>query len=264
MAEDAAMIRRKLGQTGLEIGVLGLGTTKFGRRDQVRYPADFELPGDRDIEELLDIARAAGVNFIDTAPAYGEAEERLGKLLRGSDDWVVATKAGEEFENGQSRFDFSPAAIRASVERSRRRLRRDRIDLVLLHSDGNDVDIILRSGALNALYELKHEGLIAAVGVSTKTVSGGLLAVAVCDVVMVTVNDGYRNEVPVVRAANRSGKGVLVKKPLDSGHRSDPSASLAAVLAEPGVTCAVTGTIDPDHLRQNCTVAEQVILPADP
>ncbi len=250
------MKRRTLGGTGLEVSPLGLGTTKFGRRDQVKYPKDFELPSDRDIEELLEIAGAAGINLIDTAPAYGLAEERLGKLIKAPEDWIIATKAGEEFEDGQSSFDFSRQAVRASVERSRQRLNRDRLDIVLLHSDGNDIDVIQRSGALNALYELKHEGVIGAAGVSTKTVSGGLLAVAVSDVVMVTLNDGYRNEVPVVRAAERSGKGVLVKKPLDSGHRGDPAASLAAVLAEPGVTCAVTGTVDPDHLRQNCQVAK--------
>jgi aryl-alcohol dehydrogenase-like predicted oxidoreductase len=249
------MKRRQLGQTGLEVSPLGLGTTKFGRREQVKYAADFELPRDSEIEELLEIAQAAGVNLIDTAPAYGTAEERLGRLIKSPDDWIFVTKAGEEFENGQSSFDFSPAAIRDSIERSRQRLRRDRIDVVLLHSDGNDVDILQRSGALNALYELKHQGRIGAVGVSTKTVSGGLLAVAVSDVVMVTMNDAYRNEVPVVRAAQRAGKGILVKKPMDSGHRSVPSESLTAVLSEPGVTCAITGTINPDHLRQNCAVA---------
>jgi aryl-alcohol dehydrogenase-like predicted oxidoreductase len=257
------MKRRRLGGSGLDVSPLGLGTTKFGRRDQVKYPKAFELPSDRDIEELLDIAAAAGVNLIDTAPAYGLAEERLGKLIKSPEDWIIASKAGEEFEDGQSRFDFSPAAIRASVERSRQRLRRDRIDILLLHSNGDDIDIIQRSGALNTLYELKHEGVIGAVGISTKTISGGLFAVAVCDVVMVTLNGGYRNEVPVVRAAERSGKGVMVKKPLDSGHHGDPAASLAAVLAEPGVACAVTGTINPDHLAQNCEVASRISPAAD-
>ncbi len=257
------MKKRPLGATGMEVSPLGLGTTKFGRNQQLKYASDFELPSDREIEELLDIAGSAGVNLIDTAPAYGLAEERLGKLIKAPEDWLIVTKAGEEFEAGRSRFDFTPAAIRASVERSRRRLRRDRLDIVLLHSDGNDVDIIQNSAALNALYELKHQGLIGAVGVSTKTVAGGLLAVAVCDVVMVTMNQGYRNEVPVIRAAERSNKGILVNKPLDSGRHGDPAASLAAVLAEPGVACAVTGTIDRDHLRQNCDSASRVNQGAD-
>ena len=67
-------------------------------------------------------------------------------------------------------FDFSPAAIRASVEKSLRRLRSDYLDVLLLHSDGNDLDILDHSGAVDCLAALKEEGKIRAHGISTKTV----------------------------------------------------------------------------------------------
>ena len=88
-------------------------------------------------------ARDLGINLIDTAPAYGRSEERLGPLLRGQrQDWVIVSKVGEEFADGLSRHDFSAAHTRMSVERSLQRLETDFIDLVLVHSDGNDMAIL--------------------------------------------------------------------------------------------------------------------------
>ena len=114
---------RPLGDTGLVVSPLGLGTVKLGRDQGVKYPSGFTIPDDREARQLLDLARELGINLIDTAPAYGRSEERLGPLLRGQRDaWVIVSKVGEEFEGGQSRFDFSPAHTRLSLERSLKRL----------------------------------------------------------------------------------------------------------------------------------------------
>ena len=151
-------LHRPLGNTGLIVSPLGLGTVKLGRDQGVKYPNGFTIPDDAAARALLDQARALGINLIDTAPAYGVSEQRLGPLLRGQrEDWVIVSKVGEEFENGQSRFDFSPAHTRLSVERSLQRLETDRIDLVLVHSDGNDVAILRDSGVYETLAELKRE-----------------------------------------------------------------------------------------------------------
>ncbi len=150
---------RDLGDTGLTVSALGLGTVKIGRDQGVKYPTAFSIPDDDAVRNLLARARDLGINLIDTAPAYGRSEERLGELLRDRHDWVIVSKVGEEFDNGDSHFDFSPAHTRASVERSLRRLNTDHLDCVLVHSDGNDKDI-LRSGTLEVLEALKREGLI--------------------------------------------------------------------------------------------------------
>jgi aryl-alcohol dehydrogenase-like predicted oxidoreductase len=100
-------LHRPLGNTGLIVSPLGLGTVKLGRDQGVKYPNGFTIPDDAAARALLDQARALGINLIDTAPAYGVSEQRLGPLLRGQrEDWVIVSKVGEEFENGQSRFDF--------------------------------------------------------------------------------------------------------------------------------------------------------------
>lgn len=255
---------RPLGRSGLRVSPIGLGTTKLGRNQQVKYPEAFELPADRQVEELLETARRFGVNLIDTAPAYGTSEERLGTLLEDREAWVIVTKAGEDFEGGESHFDFSSAAVTASVERSLRRLRTDWLDVVLLHSDGDDLEILRNSGALETLGELKAAGLIRACGASTKTVEGGLLAVQLCDVVMVAANRDDRSQLPVVEAARRAGVGVLVKKPLASGHDADPGRALADLVRIPGVTSAVVGTVDVGHWEENCRAVDGALAELRP
>src|SRR5690606_11080396 len=129
---------RPLGRSGMQISPLGLGTVKLGRNQGVKYPQGFALPDDAAAARLLDTARELGVILIDTAPAYGSSEERLGALLAGERrHWLRCTKVGEEFENGESRFDFSPAHTRFNIERSLQRLRTEVLEIVLVHSSGD-------------------------------------------------------------------------------------------------------------------------------
>jgi aryl-alcohol dehydrogenase-like predicted oxidoreductase len=247
---------RPLGSTGLRVSPIGLGTTKFGRTEQLKYPEPFELPSDDQIERLLEVAGGFGVNVIDTAPAYGTSERRIGKLLPNRENWVIVTKVGEELVAGRSRFDFTPATVRTSVERSLVRLRRDRLDVVLLHSSGDDLTILRESGAVDALRELREAGVILAIGASTKTVEGGLLAVDLCDVVMVTLNRRDRSQIPVIEAADRADVGVLIKKALASGHDRDPNQALVDVVKTKGVDSVIVGTVNSEHLAANCRAVE--------
>jgi aryl-alcohol dehydrogenase-like predicted oxidoreductase len=255
---------RPLAGTDLTVSALGLGTVKLGRNQQVKYPGGaFQLPDDRAVRKLLALARELGINFIDTAPAYGTSETRLGELLENRKDWVLCTKVGEEFENGASHFDFSAAHTRFSIERSLTRLRTDCLDLVLIHSDGND-EAILRDGAcVDELRRCQREGLLRHIGMSTKTIAGGVLAAELLDVVMLTWNLQQRDEA-VLRTAERLGKGVLVKKGLMSGHVQGGSGdlvrdSMQLIFAETGIGSMITGTINPAHLRSNVNTVRAVI-----
>ena len=261
---------RTLGSTGLRVSALGLGTVKLGRNQGVKYPAGFRLPDDNAAADLLAVAREQGINLLDTAPAYGNAEERLGQLLSGQrQDWLICSKVGETFEQGHSHFDFSPEHLRASVQRSLRRLRTDRLDIVLVHSDGRDLEIIEHMGTLEALAQLKREGLLRAFGMSTKTVAGGLAAARCSDVVMLTCNPRHLGELPVLDACARLGRGALVKKILDSGHLTLAAdhadgkhlieASMKLVLRHAGTGAAIVGTINPVHLRANVEAARRAL-----
>ncbi len=252
------MQKNQLGNTGIEVSAIGLGTVKFGRNQGVKYPNSFELPDDKAIRQLLHCARDLGINLLDTAPAYGSSEERLGTLLKGCrQEWVLATKVGEEFIDGNSYFDFTPEHTAMSVKRSLQRLKTDYLDIVLVHSDGNDVYNIGHFGILECLQDLKQQGLIRAFGMSIKTIEGGLLAVAKSDVVMVTYNPLHVEEQPVIAQAYAANKGVFIKKSLESGHieklqNADPVAfALQFILQEPGISSIIVGTLNQKHLEHN-------------
>lgn len=286
------MQTRRLGNTDIFISPIGLGTVKFGRTEGVKYPQPFKIPSDDQAKALLAAAQNLGVNTLDTAPAYGNSEERLGQLIHPEErkNWNIITKVGEEFINGESQYNFTPEHARYSIERSLKRLNTDYLDVVLVHSDGNDVYNIKQFGILDCLADIKQKGLIRSFGMSTKTVEGGILAAENSDVVMVTYNPVNTDEKPVIEKAYALGKGVLIKKALMSGHiqlltnaismneqneqsknQSNSNAksnsnsntdtdtdqsqnpvqhSLKFIFQEPGISSVIIGTLNSEHLKE--------------
>src|SRR5439155_25162781 len=114
-----------------------------------------------------------GINLIDTAPAYGTSEERIGRhISHRRREFFISTKVGETFEQGQSTYDFSAGGIRNSVQRSVQRLRTDVLDLAFIHSDGNDLWILEQTDAVATILSLRDQGVIRFIGMSGKTPQG--------------------------------------------------------------------------------------------
>src|SRR5205814_2753133 len=106
---------------------------KIGRNEKIKYAQNYPLPTDVETAKLLNGVLDLGINLIDTAPAYGLSEERIGKhLAKRRPEFILSTKAGESFENGNSTYDFSPPGIAKSVERSLKRLKTDHVDFLFL------------------------------------------------------------------------------------------------------------------------------------
>ena len=252
------MLYRELGQTGMRVSLLGLGTVKLGRNVGVNYPQGFQLPDDRAAAHLLACAKDLGINVLDTAPAYGVSEARLGHLLRDQrSDWLLSSKVGESFTDGLSSYDFRPEAVQKSVKHSLQQLHTDRLDIALIHSDGNDLDILNKFGTLDCLFDLRDRGWIRAVGISHKSVDGAQRAIELnCDVVMATLNLTAREELPVIEEAGRSGCGVLIKKALQSGNAGIEGLRFAA--SQAGVSSVIVGTINEEHLRTNALELENL------
>ena len=256
--------KRPIADTGILVSPIGLGTVKFGRNTGVKYPAEFDLPDDKHLLDLLAQAWDYGINLLDTAPAYGHSEQRLGELLpKLGKEWVIATKVGETFDasSGQSHYQFDAKHIRFSVEQSLKKLKRDVLDIVLIHSDGRDREIIEQEGALAVLDDLKQQGLIRATGMSTKTVNGGLLALAQSDIAMVMHNLHYHDESVVLDYALEHGKAIFIKKALGSGHMAggDMQQNFDVIYQHKAVTSVILGTITPSHLGDNVAYASHAL-----
>lgn len=178
---------------------------------------------------------------------------------------MIVSKVGEEFVDGESTFDFSAAHTRFSVDRSLKRLRSDHIELVLVHSNGDDVAILQHQEVYETLAALKQEGKIGAFGFSGKTAEGGILALEQGDCAMVTYNLNERDELPVLDYAAQHNKGILIKKALASGHIClaagiDPvQASFSMIFQHPASASAIVGTINPKHLQANAECVAQIL-----
>lgn len=254
--------KRKLGSTGLELSLLGLGTVKFGRNTNVKYPEGFEIPSLDKIIELLELAKSLGINTLDTAPAYGDSEQKLGQIFQDNtnnikrSDWVLITKAGELYNNNESSYDFSANHINNSINNSLKNLKTDYIDILLIHSNGNDELIANNQDLWKVLEFRKQQGDIKAYGVSSKTVTGGLKCLEKSDLAMVTYREDYLDEKPLLDYALSHNKGIILKKVLSSGHLPAMQALQFACQA-PAVSSMILGTINPDHLKDNIAVASK-------
>lgn len=169
---------RRLGSSNLEASVVGIGTWAIGGW---MWGGSNESDAVKAIHAALD----AGINLIDTAPAYGfgASEEVVGKAIRGRrDKTILATKCGLIWHRQKGEFFFAsdedhptedgdikvyrslaPEDIRYEVEQSLRRMKTDRIDLLQTHWQDPTVPI---PDTMGTLMDLKAEGKILAIGCS--------------------------------------------------------------------------------------------------
>ncbi len=256
------MVRRRLGSCGLAVSPIGFGAFKIGRNVGIKYAQGYDLPDESTVDRLLNTVLDLGINYIDTAPAYEISEERIGRaIFSRRSEFVLCTKVGETFENGRSTYDFSEHAVRGSVQRSLERLRTDELDIVLIHSDGNDLQILNHTDVVPTLTALRDAGVIKAIGLSAKTIDGARAALAWADVLMVEYHVRDQSLGPVIAEAVDAGVGVVVKKGLASG-QLDPAEAIPFVLGTAGVASLVIGSLDIDHIHTNIRLAQTVS--ADP
>jgi aryl-alcohol dehydrogenase-like predicted oxidoreductase len=260
------MQKINIANTDIDVSILGLGTVKLGRNTAVKYPTTFDIPDDKTALNLLNTAAECGINLLDTAPAYGNSEARLGELIKyTSHEWVISTKVGEEFDaaTGKSTYNFSPEHIQASIENSLRQLQRDYLDIVLIHSNGDDEKIIQHYGALDTLNRLKQKGLIRATGMSTKTIAGGILTAKYADIVMVAHSLTYQKDISVIEHAEQQHKSIFIKKAFDSGHNTlkSPEKNIRKtfdhIYKNLGVSSIILGSINPEHIKNNAISAKK-------
>ncbi len=201
--------RRRFGTTPHEISEIGFGCGGYW---------GYSFFSEAAAERLVLTAIDEGVNYFDTGPNYsgGNAEVRLGRILKGRMDGVfLATKVGSKLsDRGKLVRDFSPAAMRSSLEESLRRLGTDHIHLVQLHSP--PVEVVESEEVAAALRSLKDDGLVSYVGLSGSGAKAeAAIRTGTFDSLMTTYNI-FRHgaSAPIMRDAAAAGMAVMAMSPL--------------------------------------------------
>ncbi|HUJ87305.1 MAG TPA: aldo/keto reductase, partial [Burkholderiales bacterium] len=206
---------RRLGRSGLKVSVLCLGAMMFGDRT-----------GEAEAGRIVASARAAGVNFVDTADAYakGESERILGRLVAADRErWVVATKVGNTGAPPPDDADLSRRHVMRAIDASLERLGMDHVDLYYLHLDDAATPL---EETVATMGDLVRAGKIRYWGVSNFRAWRIAEAVMLADRLGVprpAVCQPYYNavnrmpEVEVLPACEHFGLGVVPYSPLARG-----------------------------------------------
>jgi aryl-alcohol dehydrogenase-like predicted oxidoreductase len=272
------MEKRRLGKTDMDVSVLGFGGAEIG----------YQKTPEAIVKELLTSALDAGCNVIDTAECYQNSEELIGKMLSNRrEEFFLFTKCGHP-HGAESAPNWSKDSILQSIERSLKRLRTDKIDIVHLHSCSESE---LRKGeAIAALQTAREKGYTRYIGYSGDGRAAHYAAeCGAFDTLQMSINIADQEAIdltmPVAREKNL---GVIAKRPIanaawKTGHKPidsyqheywerlrkldydflrhpDPdkaiSIALRFTLSVPGVHTAIVGTTKPDRLKENAKLLE--------
>ena len=206
---------RKLGNSGIDVSVVGLGTWQLGN----------DFFGDVDEAEAIKAIHLSvdhGANLIDTAPGYGldaESEKTVGKAIEDRRDKVVlSTKLGILRNFGAYIKCLDPDVMRAELELSLKRLKTDYIDIYFIHWPEYNNSI---ERALEEMVAFKNEGKIRAIGVSNFDVEQIKTAIDVADISVVQPplsmlkRDSISNG--IIPLCNEKGVGVMSYGSLGGG-----------------------------------------------
>ena len=289
-SDYGVMKKRPLGETGIIVGEIGLGTAALGRTSGTVVP-------DAEAIQIVNYALDMQASLIDIAPTYGDgrALHVVGQALKDRRrEAQICLKAGY-FSDGHS--DFSPAAVRASLVDSLKKLGTDYVDVLMLHNPSTAV-LTPTDPIWAELVKLKVEGKVRAIGASLNGTDQLKAAIdkTPSQVLEFTFNAFCQDAAAIFDAAFAKRIGLIANRPLDSGfltgrHREDvrkfvdpifgrrselqvefegiamrpdltpTQAALEFVLSYPQITCAIPGASDWHHVIGNVT-ANQEPMPA--
>jgi aryl-alcohol dehydrogenase-like predicted oxidoreductase len=277
------MERRRFGKTGMLVSALGFGGAEIG----------FEKSDVPNVARLLNAALDAGLNVIDTAECYLQSEDLIGQAVATRrDDYYLFTKCGHPEKMGVD--DWRPESILKSIERSCKRLKTDRLDLIQLHSCSEEE---LRKGdVVTALEQARVKGLTRFIGYSGDG-NAARYAVEYCpfDVLQISINIADQQAIDLVMPLARERDiGVIAKRPIANAVwknaakpkdayyqtywewmrkldydflKGDPQLAveraLRFTLSVPGVHTAIVGTSKPNRWSENAALIASGPLPAE-
>jgi aryl-alcohol dehydrogenase-like predicted oxidoreductase len=266
-----------LGKTGINISRIGFGGATAGLTNYLGKFSPEDAVQRRDIIKAIHKAIELGINYFDTAAAYGAgaSEGIFGEALRGhTEEIFLATKVAT----------WANVDTRASVEASLKRLGVDCVDLIQLHGTSytpEQAEEILRpGGTLDVLEDLRSEGLVRFIGFTTEDENPPVyqfIQTGRFDVVQTCYNLIFQHPAEPTRPfgtmyeAEKQCMGIVVMRTLTSGifqkwvqwvnpaNDFDYSPALIQfVLSNPLVDVALIGTRSPARVTQNVAICDDL------
>jgi aryl-alcohol dehydrogenase-like predicted oxidoreductase len=284
------LLTRALGRTGLQVTALGFGSAPVG------FLGDNKDGEGKLLNDVLD----AGINLIDTAASYADAENLIGNYIaHRRKEYVLVSKCGQKIPEAPDAQPWSAAVVTATVDRALKRLRTDALDVMLLHSC--DLATLQKGEALGALVKARQAGKVKFVGYSGDNEAAAWAAqqaeIAVIETSVNIVDQA--NIESVLPLCVTAQAGVLAKRPIANGAWRDTSeqrsfykdytkayydrfarmnlsladlgfapdawheVALRFTLSQPGVTSAIIGTTSSKNLLRNVEAARKGPLTDD-
>ena len=288
---------RTLGRTGLQVTTLGFGALELrGMVAGVGRPLSADQP-----PAILNAVLDAGINYIDVAVDYGEAEEHIGKhISHRRSEFYLATKCGCPLDNSgfrpdeRTRFgvpmprfhDYRRGSIINACHQSLRRMNTDYLDIVQFHFSPAR-DVLEQKDAVGTLQDLQRQGKIRYLGCSSILPNvHDHIAMDVFDVLQVPYSILQPEHADAISAAASAGIGIVIRGGVARGEPGAGSGSadvwerweragldnlldgmtateflLRATISNPDAHTTIVGTLNPTHLRENVAAVLKGPLP---
>jgi aryl-alcohol dehydrogenase-like predicted oxidoreductase len=290
--------KRTLGRTGLRVTILGFGALEL--RGMVAGVGRPLTPGQP--ERILHAVLEAGINYIDVAVDYGEAEAHIGRCLSGRrHEFFLASKCGCPLDvtrfspSERTRFgvplprlhDYSRQHIIDAVHQSLRRMKTDYLDVLQFHFSPAK-DVLEREGAIQTLQDLKQAGKIRFLGCSS--ILPNLLdhiAMGVFDVFQIPYSALQPEHEAAIAQAAATGAGIVIRGGVARGEPGAGQGSadvwklweqaqmeellegmsatefmLRFTITSPNMHTTIVGTLNPVHLQENVAAVLKGPLPS--
>lgn len=257
---------RVLPHGGEKISVIGMGSSVIGGGDR------------QEMVETVREAVAAGVNYFDMAGGHAAIFDGYGEALEGLRDRVyLQVHFGADYTSGEYGWTTDLEQIKRSVAWQMEKLRTDYVDFGFIHcmDEDRDLDTYMNNGVLDYIRQLKEQGTVRHIGLSSHAPAlvHRVLDMGLVDMVMFSINPiydygkgdfgigetGQRQE--LYARCQREGVGISVMKPFSGGQLLDarqspfgtaltPYQCLQYALDKPGVMTVLPGVADRQQLRQ--------------
>ena len=289
---------RTLGRTGLHVTTLGFGALEL--RGMVAGVGRPLTPGQP--ERILHAVLDAGINYIDVAVDYGEAEAHIGRCISSRrQEFFLASKCGCPLDVTQftpserTRFgvplprlhDYSRKNIIDAVHQSLRRMQTDYLDVVQFHFSPAR-EVLEQEGAIETLHDLQRAGKVRFLGCSSILPHlTDHIAMGVFDVFQIPYSALQPEHEAAIAAASKAGTGIVIRGGVARGAPGEGQGSadvwtlweraqmdallegmsateflLRFTITNPDMHTTIVGTLNPAHLHENIAAVFQGPLPA--